>query len=134
MAVLLVDRIGRRLTLVFSFVVTAISIFLLIYVKTAWWQSVTIFVARGAANTAFTIVYISTGEMYPTSMRTTGLGTASAVARIGGFVAPFVSSVLFDWSEASALIVFGTVATMVALVSTQLPETAGVTLVDSVCH
>jgi hypothetical protein len=61
-----------------------------------------------------------------------GLGTASAMARIGGFAAPFVSDVLFDASREAALIVFAAFAIGTAFVALELPETAGGALPDAV--
>jgi len=131
-AVLMVDRVGRRMTLVSAFAALSAFLLLLIMVhERIWWETFAIFCSRAAANTAFTVVYISTGEMYPTAIRSTGLGTASAMARIGGFAAPFVSAVLFDASEMAALLVFSVVAGFAALASLELPETGGAALPDA---
>lgn len=132
-AVLMIDRYGRRITLVCSFAGIAVFLFFLAFLNGyMWWETFAIFCARAAANCAFTVVYISTGEMYPTAIRTTGLGTASAMARIGGFMAPFVADVLFDASRFIALMVFVFFAAATARIAYELPETGGATLPDAV--
>merc|ERR1740138_488006 len=103
----MIDRLGRRLTLVAAFSGTALFMFALVFLHGyVWWETFAIFCARAAANCAFTVVYINTGEMYPTAIRSTGLGTASAMARVGGFSAPFIADVLFEASRTAALMVF----------------------------
>lgn len=131
-AVIMVERVGRKLTLVYAFATLSICMFALIFMEGyVWWSTAGVFCARAAANCAFTVVYISTGEMYPTAIRTTGLGTASAMARIGGFSAPFVADVLFDASRTAALLVFAGFAGATALLTFELPETDGAVLPDS---
>ena len=47
----------------------------------------------------FTMIYVSTGEIYPTVVRVTALGLGSSLARVGGAIAPFVVlsvSLLFE--------------------------------------
>ena len=39
----------------------------------------------------FTLIYVSTGEIYPTVVRVTALGLGSSLARVGGALAPFVT-------------------------------------------
>jgi MFS transporter, putative metabolite:H+ symporter len=38
---------------------------------------------------AFAVLYTYTPETYPTTLRTTGMGSASGWARVGGFIAPY---------------------------------------------
>merc|ERR1712216_530245 len=128
----MIDRLGRRLTLIIAFSLMSFFLLCLMAVHNrVWWETIAIFCARACANCAFTVVYISTGEMYPTAIRSTGLGTASAMARIGGFAAPFVSAVLFDASEIAALLVFAIIAGLTAVVAFELPETGGASLSDA---
>ena len=60
---------------------------------------------------AFRIGYAYTKELYPTTLRTTGLGTASSSARIGSMISPMIA-LLTSVHEILPLLVYG--MTMVA--------------------
>ncbi len=55
---------------------------------------------------AWAALYAYTPEAYPTQLRTSGMGTASGIARIGAVLAPLVGAVLFAYSLVLALSVF----------------------------
>ena len=90
----LVERIGRRPTLVAYLVGSAIAAYL--------------FGNSGAGNDAILFasllsffnlgawgaVYALTPELYPTALRGTGAGAAAAVGRAGGIIGPFLTSTL----------------------------------------
>ena len=57
------------------------------------WLSVTlVFIARGAVNIGFFVIYIYLSEYYPTQVRNTAIGLAAAVSRIGGILSTYVST------------------------------------------
>ena len=43
---------------------------------------------------SFSIIYLYSGELFPTVVRTTGVGAGSMHARIGGLLAPFVADLV----------------------------------------
>ena len=47
---------------------------------------------KGFASAAFSGVVMFSSEIYPTSLRGAALGMCSTMARIGGFLAPFVAA------------------------------------------
>lgn len=81
---------------------------------------------------AWAALYAYTPEVYPTQLRTTGMGTASGYARIGGILAPTVGGMLFSVSLVLALSVFAAAfligAVVVAIFSS---ETRGKPLDDT---
>lgn len=125
-AVTMVDMLGRRMSLAAAFGGMAGSLGLLVLVGRArTGQAIMLFLARGCANWAFTVVYIGTAEMYPTIYRTTGLGSASAMARVGGFAAPYVAQVMYNAAPAVAVLVMSGLSLLAAYTSTLLPEVKG---------
>jgi OCT family organic cation transporter-like MFS transporter 4/5 len=40
---------------------------------------------------AFGAVYVLSAEIYPTVIRNTGMGSSSAVARVGSMIAPYIA-------------------------------------------
>ena len=86
----LVERIGRRPTLVAYLVGSAISA-VLFGNSGAGTDAVVYAALLSFFNLgAWGVVYTLSPELYPTALRATGAGTAAAVGRIGGIIGPFV--------------------------------------------
>jgi len=102
----LVEKWGRKPTLTTYLGASAVFTFLWAMVDSA----VLVFVAAAFMSFftlgAFAVLYTYTPETYPTTLRTTGMGSASGWARVGGFIAPYVGGLLFDASLVLALTVF----------------------------
>ena len=90
-----VEALGRRATLLGFLLLSAAGCFLFT-------------IASGTAMVAFSLILMSfallgtwgalyafTPELYPTHLRGTGMGTASAVARLGGILAPSMLAIVF---------------------------------------
>jgi putative MFS transporter len=90
----LVERVGRKPTLVAYLVGTAIAAFGFgnsgTGTDTFVWAALLSFFNLGAWG----VVYSYTPELYPTSVRGTGAGVAAAVGRIGGIIGPYLTPVL----------------------------------------
>jgi putative MFS transporter len=89
-AAFLVDRIGRKATLVAYLFGCAVAAYLFGQASTA-----TEILLYGCLISFFNlgawgVVYTYTPELYPTQLRGTGAGAAAGIGRIGGIVAPWV--------------------------------------------
>jgi putative MFS transporter len=106
----LVERIGRKPTLVAYLLGTAASAFMFGNAGTGTdafiWATLLSFFNLGAWG----VVYTITPELYPTSVRATGSGVAAAVGRVGGIIGPYLTPVLV-----TAIAVNGTFAVFMAL-------------------
>ena len=136
-AAYLVERWGRKPTLIVYFFGTAVA---------AWffghaWSDETI-LASGCllyffALGAWGCVYSYTPEVYPTDVRGSGTGWASAFGRIGAFIAPFIVPVLYSafGTENGFVLVFALLAACFAAVAVVIAlfgkETKGMELKDT---
>ena len=48
-------------------------------------------VGKFSSSVVFLIVYLYTAEIYPTQLRGLGLALTATMARVGGFIAPYIS-------------------------------------------
>ena len=125
-----IDTWGRIKTAVVSYIGGGASCFLLGLL--AWYDAprnvlVTVaFAARMFMMGASCTTWVSTSEILTTDIRATGHAAANAVARMGGFIAPYIIT------EGNSIRVIGFIMLLVSLatayVSRQLPETAGMAL------
>jgi putative MFS transporter len=96
----LVERWGRKPTLVVFLLGTAVSAFMFGNIDAGTdvahanlvllWLSLLSFFNLGAWG----VVYTYAPELYPTSIRATGAGVAAAVGRVGGIVGPYLTPLL----------------------------------------
>ncbi|XP_022330062.2 organic cation transporter protein-like [Crassostrea virginica] len=80
-----------------------------------------------AITAAFSGVFLYTPELYPTNLRSVGIGFASAIARVGGMLAPFAGlfAIYVPWAPGT---IFAVLCFVVSLIILYLPETRGVEL------
>ncbi len=135
-AAILVERLGRKPTLVIYFAGTALA---------AWLfgnaDSETMILATGCllyffALGAWGCVYSYTPEVYPTDVRGSGNGWAAAFGRIGAFIAPFVVPAMYSafGTDDGFVLVFAVLAAAFAAVAIVIliwgKETKGLSLRD----
>jgi putative MFS transporter len=128
----LVERWGRKPTLTTYLALSAAFTFIWAVVDSA----PAVFAAAGLMSFftlgAFAVLYTYTPETYPTTLRTTGMGSASGWARVGGFIAPYVGGVLIDASLVVALGIFALAFLInAAVIALFAEETKGRDLADT---
>ncbi|RKJ60104.1 MFS transporter, partial [Butyricicoccus sp. 1XD8-22] len=96
--VLIMDKIPRRMFVIYSFVILAISIGMLVIIPNptsfivVGCFAVYVFVASGSGN--LQTVYPS--ELFPTHIRSTGVGFATMISRLGAAVGTFLLPISLD--------------------------------------
>jgi MFS transporter, PHS family, inorganic phosphate transporter len=135
-AILLLDRVGRRTIQILGFAMMAIM-FLLIGLIPAVTTTLAPFLVLYGISYFFTefgpnmTTFIYPAELFPTEVRTTGHGISAGAGKLGAFVGAFLFPVLLDSSIGlrGAMIIAGVVAAVGLLLTIlTLPETRGKSL------
>ncbi|XP_077364407.1 solute carrier family 22 member 13-like isoform X2 [Festucalex cinctus] len=82
-----------------------------------------------ASTASFTIVYVYTAELYPTTLRQSGVGLNSVCARVGGILAPLIR-LLGAYHHAIPMLVYGIIPASAGGLCLLLPETLNAELED----
>ncbi|XP_022435880.1 LOW QUALITY PROTEIN: putative transporter SVOPL [Delphinapterus leucas] len=103
LTILGINFLGRRLSLSITAGCTALFVLLLNICTSSAGLIGFLFMLRALVASSFNTIYIYTAEVYPTTMRSLGMGTGGSPCRIGAMVAPFISQVLMSASFLGAL-------------------------------
>ena len=123
-----IERIGRKKTMAFQLIMFAVIVCILgrACVLNRTVLTIGIFLARGLIAGVFQAAYVYTPEVYPTHLRSVGVGTCSAMARLGAMLTPYVAQVLLQWSVTTAMATYAFAALCAAIATLALPvETKG---------
>ncbi|XP_031376096.1 organic cation/carnitine transporter 7 [Punica granatum] len=129
-----VDKLGRKLSMSMMFFLCCIFLLPLVVDQQAGLTTALLFGARICITATFTIIYIYAPEVYPTSVRTTGVGAASSMGRIGGMICPLVAvALVHGCHQTASILLFEAVILMSGICVLLFPvETKGRDLTDSV--
>jgi len=121
----ILEYFGRRITLASTTALFSLFAFVMPYADGKA-KIFCLFAARAFISGSFQAAYVYTPEVYPTSMRATGLGACSGFARIGALITPFIAQVISNQSQQLAASVYGVVTLVAAIACCLLPiETKG---------
>ncbi|MFV0293395.1 MAG: MFS transporter [Paracoccus sp. (in: a-proteobacteria)] len=110
-----VERWGRRPTLMGFLLLSALACFLFTLSLNPALIAVSLLIMSFALLGCWGALYAFTPELYPTNLRGTGMGTASAIARLGGIFAPTLLTFAFARSFGFAIGVFAALLVLAAL-------------------
>jgi len=88
------------------------------------------FIGKFGISTTFACVYILTSELYPTVIRSSGIGLGSVAARIGSISAPFILKLQYSvkWLHNA---IFSTLGIAAVFVSLTFPETRNIDIMET---
>lgn len=89
-----VENWGRKATLRVFLILSALGCLLFVSAATGAMVAAALLLMSFALLGTWGALYALTPELYPTTLRATGMGTAGAVARLGGLAAPSVMAAL----------------------------------------
>ncbi|XP_056008132.1 organic cation transporter protein-like [Ostrea edulis] len=138
-AIFLLNLTGRKpmhLASIFGCGVASIgSILLILFAEnTLYWLHILLaLVSRFGISVLFAVLYVYTGELFPTVIRSIVMGTVSIGARVGSMISPY----LYDITDGKMgkmlpLIAYAVLTITVGLLSIRLPETNKQKLIETV--
>ncbi|KAL6460251.1 hypothetical protein MHYP_G00320100 [Metynnis hypsauchen] len=128
----LLNIVGRKSSMIILLLLSAVFFMLVNICTTMLGFTVLLFLLRSLVSMNFNVVYIYTAEVYPTSVRSIGMGFCTSFSRIGGMIAPFIAQVLMSKSVLLALCPFSVACCLCAVGTLLLPiETRGRALLQN---
>ncbi|PKA51437.1 Organic cation/carnitine transporter 7 [Apostasia shenzhenica] len=129
----MVDRVGRKFSVVAMLVAAFVFLIPLAFFQADGMTTALLFCTRICVTASSNGLCIYAPEIYPTSLRSSGYGTASAMGRIGGIISPLVAVALVDGChQAEAVLLFEIVIVLSAIAVAFFPlETKGRNLSDT---
>ena len=131
-SIFLVDTIGRKYTLVSAMSLGSIAVILFALTpKTPLWGLASISVFNGISVAGWNALGLLTPESYPTTVRTTAMGTLGAIGRLGSISGQWINGVLMDIEVWLPLAVASVILMIGACAACFLPETKGKDIADN---
>ncbi|GJU16427.1 organic cation/carnitine transporter 7-like protein [Tanacetum coccineum] len=133
LAALILDRVGRKISMEIMLVAGFVLLLPLIVHQNAIITTGFLFGARMFISASFIVVCIYAPEVYPTNLRATGVGIATAIGRIGGMVCPLVAVGMgSNCHQTLPVVLFEVIILLSGLTVMLLPfETSGKELSDT---
>lgn len=130
-----VVKFGRKAPLVAFFVLCALGTLVLMVLpggRDTWWFLAVVMASKFCITSAYQVIYLYCSELYPTCLRTRGLGITSMVGRTGAIISPFITDMLGVYHWAIPSTIFGSLSLVAALLTCLLPETNNRPLPDTI--
>ena len=129
-------KFGRKNLIVTLFLFESISFFAI--VAFSWSDSLIVYRVSAAffviftANACFNLIYLYTGETFPTTMRQSAIGVCSIFARIGSAISPFIKELTIATHLSVGTSVFGILSAICTILCLFLVETRGKEIPETV--
>ena len=136
-AIPLLDLCGRRKTLVIFMIVGGVSCLLISAVEkipTTKFYTLPMYLGllgKLCISASFSVVYIHSNEIFPTTIRNSAMGLVSFATRIGGITAPFLAK-LGNVLPNMHFLIFGLMTIISGILNAYLPETKGQPLPENI--
>ncbi|KAI7744571.1 hypothetical protein M8C21_015984 [Ambrosia artemisiifolia] len=133
LAALILDRVGRKISMEIMLVAGFVLLLPLIVHQNDVTTTGSLFGARMFISASFNVACIYAPEVYPTNIRATGVGIATAIGKIGGMVCPLIAVGMSSGCHQTVPVILFEVTILVACLSVVfLPfETKGKELTDT---
>ncbi|KAH3819708.1 organic cation transporter protein-like [Dreissena polymorpha] len=142
MCLLLLNRVGRKWlhcgSMILGGAACLSTIFTVLYAnENQHWITVMLpNIGKFGISAAFAIIWFWTAELFPTVVRSSGVGSSNMMGRLGSMLCPYIveigTFIKGDFGKSLPLIIFGSMAFIAGLLSLLLPETRGTVLPETI--
>jgi len=112
-----VESWGRRYTLILFLLISAAACSLFTIASSTFLVAASLLIMSFALLGTWAALYAFTPELYPTSLRGSGMGTAGAMARLGGLMAPSAVPIIVAQNFYMAVALFAGLLALAAFIS-----------------
>lgn len=112
---------GRRRTLQIFLLLSATGCLLFVVATGPWALAASLLLMSFALLGTWGALYAYTPELFPTALRATGMGTASAVSRVAGLLAPSLLGVIIARGFGTAIGFFAVLLVLAAAATLIIP-------------
>ncbi|KAH8354895.1 hypothetical protein KR093_000637 [Drosophila rubida] len=126
LCIVLTKYLGRRITMIITNCISGVALLALVFLIYAdqTIQVVCAIVGLFGASVTFPNAYLWGGEIFPTVVRSNGMGLCSMLGRVGGLLAPLICD-LAHYEPWITPLIFGAVSAIAVVATCFLPETRG---------
>ena len=111
---------GRKNSMILFFLLSSLITFVMYFTKDHLFIVFVTF-ARICISLTFIFCFQYTSEVYDTNIRTTGLGMANGIGRIGGIIMPWICAEIMEIDLYGPFMVFFLMSSLTAFLSYYLP-------------
>lgn len=131
--VIVMERAGRKWSLCGSMVICGLSCLASEYLPEdePLIRLILFLIGKSAISVSFTVLYVYTAELYPTSLRSSLMCVCSMIGRIGSIAAP-QTPLLIHFYSSLPLLLFGSTSIISGLLILRFPETLNTNLPDTI--
>ena len=119
---------GRRIPYFVSILLCGVSLLSIVCLPSGvpdWVAVALTLFGKMCVTFSWGVLFLYNAELFPTEVRTSGIGSCSFVGRFGGMVAPWVEMLGKLYHPNIPSIIFGSTAVLAGLLAILLPETEG---------
>ncbi|XP_038059997.1 organic cation transporter protein-like [Patiria miniata] len=113
---------GRRINLSGTMVIGGAACITTAFLELGITRTIIAMIGKFCIAGSFAIIYVVSGEIYPTPVRSAGMGLSSVTARIAGIISPFMLELESFWKPLP-FVLFGVLSIVAGLLALLLPET-----------
>ncbi|XP_072020604.1 organic cation transporter protein-like isoform X2 [Amphiura filiformis] len=120
-----IEKWGRRVPLCVYLIVGGVACIATIWIPLGAWRITVAMIGKFSLSASYGVVYIYAAELFPTPVRSIGLGLCCMASHLSGIVTPMILSLgLVIWAPLP-LLIFGVLSIIAALLALLFPETMG---------